>query len=132
MAPPINRLCQACQKVLEGRSDKKFCDPYCKSAFHYKRNQEEPNGLYSKIDKQLKKNRSLLKSYNKAGKSIVRTEILTQQGFDPNFFTHFWKNQNGDIYLFAYEFGFLLKKENQKNKYVLIKWQPYMKKKRSL
>ncbi len=132
MATPINRLCQACQKVLEGRSDKKFCDPYCKSAFHYKRNQEEPKGLYSKIDKQLKKNRSLLKSYNKAGKSIVKTEILIQQGFDPNFFTHFWKNQKGDIYLFAYEFGFLLKKENQTNKYVLVKWQPYMKKRKSL
>lgn len=127
MATPI-KICQSCQKVLQGRADKKFCDPYCKSAFHYKKNQEGTNNLYSRIDKQLKKNRSILKNYNKAGKSIVRTEILIQQGFDPNFFTHYWKNQKGDIYLFAYEFGFLLKKENQKNKYLLVKWQPYMNK----
>jgi hypothetical protein len=38
------------------------------------------------------------------------------------------KNQKGDVYLFVYEYGFLKRKENGKDKYVLILWQEYMKK----
>jgi hypothetical protein len=32
------------------------------------------------------------------------------------YFTHYWKNQKGDVYLFCYEFGFLEKYENEKSK----------------
>ena len=71
-------------------------------------------------------NRKLLKQYNKAGKSIVRKEELLKVGFNPNRFTHYWKNKKGDVYLFCFEFGFLEKKEGSKQKYVLIKWQDYM------
>jgi hypothetical protein len=49
-------------------------------------------------------------------------------GFDSRFFTHYWKNKKGEVYLFVYEFGFLKINENQKEKYLLIQWQDYMKK----
>ncbi len=42
------------------------------------------------------------------------------------FFTHYWKNAKGDVYLFVYEYGFLKKVENNNEKYVLIQWQDYM------
>lgn len=70
--------------------------------------------------------RKLLKSYNKAGKATVRANTLIQQGFNPDFFTHYWKNKNADVYLFVYEFGFLTRIENGRKKYVLVTWQPYM------
>lgn len=120
------RECLSCNKMLQGRSDKKFCDLHCKSSYHYKKALEEAPRFYNKVDNQLKQNRRILKSYNKAGKVTVRAETILDQGFNPNFFTHFWKNKKGDVYLFVYEYGFLKKKEHSKEKYILVKWQDYM------
>jgi hypothetical protein len=82
--------------------------------------------LYNQIDNQLKQNRRILKNYNKAGKAVIRKDELIKEGFNPKYFTHYWKNKKGDVYLFCYEFGFLERKENGKSKYVLVQWQPYM------
>lgn len=120
------KLCLNCKKEVIGRSDKLFCDAYCKSSFQYKKKQNDEKSLYETIDKQLKTNRRLLKLFNKAGKAVVRKEELIAEGFNPKYFTHFWKNKKGDVYLFCYEFGFLAKTENGKPKYVLVKWQKYM------
>ncbi len=118
--------CPECGEEVKGRIDKVFCSPYCKSTYHYKKSRDDEQNLYKKIDNQLKLNRRLLKSYNKAGKAVIRKEDLLNEGFNPKYFTHYWKNQKGDIYLFCYEFGFLEKKENEKSKYVLVQWQEYM------
>ncbi len=56
----------------------------------------------------------------------IRTTVLTEQGFDPRFFTHYWKNGKNEVYLFVYEFGFLFKNIDGKKKYILVTWQPYM------
>ncbi len=84
--------------------------------------------MYSRVDRQLKINRKILKEYNKAGKATVRAETLTAIGFNPHFFTHYWKNKKGDVYFFVYEFGFLNRMENGHKKYVLVTWQSYMEK----
>ena len=118
--------CLECNSVLEGRQGKKFCNSYCKSSFHYKNNRDNENTFYENVLKQLRLNRKLLKKYNKAGKSIVRKNELLNAGFNPNRFTHYWKNNKGEVYLFCFEFGFLEKKEGAKQKYVLVKWQDYM------
>ena len=123
------RKCPVCDKPIKGRTDKKFCDPSCKSAFHYQALLKEGSGFYLAVDRQLKTNRRILKKFNKAGKATVRAEVLIDHGFNPNFFTHYWKNSKGDVYLFVYEFGFLTIKENDKKKYVLVTWQSYMEKK---
>ena len=122
------RVCLACEKELQGRSDKKFCDVYCKSSYQYQQSKLKPSRFYNRVDNQLKLNRKLLKHYNKAGKATIRTEDLIKQGFDPNFFTHFWKNQKGDVYLFVYEYGFLTRKERNIEKFILVIWQDYMSK----
>ncbi len=119
------KKCNFCDSEIIGRSDKKYCSVHCKSAHQYeKRKQEE--GQYYTIDKQLKTNRKILKAYNKSGLSTVRKEKLISEGFNPKYFTHYWKNQKGQVYLFCYEYGFMALKEHQKEKYVLVKWQPYM------
>lgn len=122
------KKCAECGESLEGRVDKLFCNPYCKSSYHYREHRDDDTNLFKKIDDQLKLNRRVLKNYNKAGKAIVRKEELLKEGFSPKFFTHYWKTQKGDIYLFCYEFGFLEKKEKDKLKYVLVQWQDYMNK----
>jgi hypothetical protein len=115
-----------CNKELKGRSDKKFCDPQCKSAHQYQQAQDQPERFYNKVDNQLKLNRRLLKNFNKAGKATIRTEQLLTEGFNPDFFTHYWKNSKGDVYFFVYEYGFLKRTEHQIDKYILIQWQDYM------
>lgn len=81
-----------------------------------------------RVDKQLKRNRRILRDYNKAGKATVRKVKLIAEGFDPNYFTHYWKTKKGQVYLFCYEYGFLSLQENGKDKYLLVTWQDYMKK----
>ena len=120
------RLCLDCDKPIEGRVDKKFCSDYCKSSYHYDRNKQKEATLFKIIDNQLKLNRRILKVYNKAGKSVVRKKILLADGFNPKYFTHYWKAKNGNLYLFCYEYGFIESKEKHKTKYVLVQWQEYM------
>ena len=122
------KTCVSCGKELKGRSDKKFCDAYCKSSYHYNKSIEEAPRFFNEVDNQLKANRRILKQYNKAGKAIVRVSLIRKEGFDPNFFTHYWKNNKGDVYLFVYEYGFLKREEHHIAKYILIKWQDYMRK----
>ena len=122
----MQKECLYCNKELKGRSDKKYCDSQCKSAYQYQQAQENPERFYNRVDNHLKLNRKLLKNFNKAGKATVRAEKLIAEGFNPNYFTHFWKNIKGDVYLFVYEYGFLKRKENNNEKYVLIQWQDYM------
>lgn len=119
-------ICLHCKEIISGRTDKKFCTPYCKSAYHYQLNKAKESSMFMRIDKQLKNNRRLLKAYNKAGKATVRKANLLAEGFNPKYFTHYWKNQNGQVYLFCYEYGFLELEENDKLKYVLVTWQDYM------
>jgi len=121
-----SKLCLHCKKQIFGRPDKMFCDTYCKSAFQYdKRKKDEKT--YFKIDRQLKVNRKILKKYNRQGKTVIRKSTLVEEGFNPNFFTHFWKNNRGKMYLFCYEYGFLSIMEKNVNKYLLVQWQDYMK-----
>lgn len=122
------RKCLNCKEDLTGRHDKLFCDTYCKSAFHYTKNKEKSKTRFKLVDEHLKTNRRILSIFNKAGKAVVRKEELESEGFNPNYFTNYWKNQKGEVYLFCYEFGFLKKTENGKTKYVLVKWQKYMEK----
>ncbi|MCG8579416.1 MAG: hypothetical protein MI866_05845, partial [Bacteroidales bacterium] len=93
--------CPYCHEITQGRSDKKFCSPYCKSAYLYQQNKNNPDSLFNTIDRQLKTNRRLLKAYNKAGKSTIRKEVLLSEGFNPKYFTHYWKTQKGNLYLFC-------------------------------
>lgn len=118
--------CLNCQEILVGRAGKKYCDNYCKSNYFYEQNKMKKHSFFKTVDVQLKKNRRLLKEFNKSGKSTIREEKLLEAGFNPNFFTHYWKNKKGDVYLFCYEYGFNKRTENNRVKFVLVEWQSYM------
>jgi len=120
-----NKNCPVCGSGVKGRSDKKYCSVKCKSINQYEQRQET-EAFFLKVDRHLKINRKLLKRYNKSGFTTIRRSELITQGFDPRFFTHYWKNKKGDVYLFVYEYGFLSKKDIGKDKYVLVTWQDYM------
>ncbi|HCM76154.1 MAG TPA: hypothetical protein DIS90_07215 [Cytophagales bacterium] len=120
-------VCPTCGETIKGRKDKIYCSPTCRSAAQYA-NRLLKETFYLQVDKQLKTNRKILKHYNKSGFTTLRKEKLLEDGFNPKFFTHYWKNQNGQVYLFCYEYGFLSLKEKGKEKYLLVTWQEYMQK----
>jgi predicted nucleic acid-binding Zn ribbon protein len=122
-----HKICPVCESPLKGRSDKKFCSTKCKSIHQYE-NRQEKEAFYLEVDRRLKTNRKILKTYNFRGFTTVRKELLIDDGFDPNFFTHYWKNSKGDIYLFVYDYGFLDLKKSGKDKYLIVQWQEYMRK----
>ena len=44
--------------------------------------------------------------FRSGGKAMVRIEVLHDVGFDPKYFTSYWKSKGGGVYLFCYEYGF--------------------------
>ena len=120
-----NNPCPVCGTEIIGRKDKKFCSAKCKSIDQYERKQIEEE-FYLKVDKQLKINRKILKKYNQTGFTTLRKQELLAQGFNPKVFTHYWKNREGQVYLFVYDFGFLDIKKDGKEKYLIVQWQDYM------
>ena len=74
----------------------------------------------------MKTNRKILKKYNQSGYTTLRKSELTQKGFNPKFFTHYWKNTKGQVYWFCYDFGFLAIEKEGKQKYLIVQWQDYM------
>lgn len=119
------KKCPICSSVVKGRTDKIFCSTKCKSIDQYEKRQET-EVFYLRVERQLRTNRKILKRHNKSGFTTLRKSKLIAEGFDPKFFTHYWKNQKGEVYLFVYEYGFLKKSEKGKEKYILVTWQDYM------
>ena len=125
------RICknENCKNELTGRVDRVFCSSYCKSDYHYHQRKESGKVYFkNKVDDVLRNNRKILSKYNTKSKVTIRKEDLLEEGFNPRFFTHYWKNKNGDTYLFCYDQGFKEIHDNYRDKYLLIQWQDYMEK----
>lgn len=121
------KTCPTCGDAIRGRKDKIYCSANCKSAAQYE-SRSVKEKFFLDVDKQLKTNRKILKRHNQAGFTTLRKEKLIDEGFNPRFFTHYWKNQKGQVYLFCYDFGFLELEQQGKKKYLLVEWQAYMEK----
>jgi hypothetical protein len=118
-----------CHKIIVGRSDRLFCSKYCKSDYHYVARKKSGRTYFKlRVDEVLKRNRNILAKYNKKSKTTVRKEVLLNEGFNPRFFTHYWKTAGGETYLFCYDQGFKEVKDNERKKYLLVIWQVGMEK----
>jgi hypothetical protein len=121
----IIKTCLHCNKVLEkGRLDKKFCDYFCRNAYN-NANIRESEKVIRDINQILRRNRSILKSINPEGKTVIRKESLLLQGFNFNYFTHKYDTKNGTTYWFCYEFGYAFS-NREFDKVVIVNWQNYM------
>lgn len=100
--------CLSCGDPIKGRSDKKYCNDYCRNAYN---NQLKASGdnLVRCINKSLGRNRRILKTLLGDTINTLKTtkENLVRQGFHFNFFTHIYNTKNGKTYFYCYEFGWL-------------------------
>ena len=111
--------CQTCHKPIRGRSDKKFCNDYCRNTFNNNL-KASANNLVRNINNSLGKNRRILESLFEKEEEITKTtkQKLLEKGFQFKFFTHTYTNKRGNVYFFCYDLGYL---PLEKDWYLLVK-----------
>ena len=102
------RFCNHCEKPIQGRPDKKFCDDSCRNTFNNQKNASSTN-LIRNINHALKRNRKILSVMLPEGEKLAKTtkDNLSKEGFNFRYFTHRHQNQKGNVYHYCYDFGYL-------------------------
>ena len=100
--------CLHCKKVIKGRTDKKFCDDFCRNSYNNEHN-SDANNLMRNINNILRKNRRILKNAIPANAELIKVkrDLLLQKGYQFQYHTHYYENKKGQIYTFCYEYGIL-------------------------
>ncbi len=100
--------CLSCGKPVKGRTDKKFCDDYCRNNYNNQLKSGSTN-LVRNINNALTKNRRVLDSLIAEGEDMAKTtkEKLLQKGFQFKYMTHQYNNKKGNTYYFCYDLGYL-------------------------
>src|SRR5450432_4066399 len=101
------KTCLACDKPLKGRSDKKFCDDYCRNNYNNQLKSMTNNQMRN-INNALSKNRRILEEMLPEGKEKVSShkEKLLEKGFLFKYVTHLYTTKDGKTYYFCYEYGY--------------------------
>ncbi len=114
-----NKTCLNCQKNIKGRTDKKFCDDYCRNIFN---NQLKytTNNLVRNTNNILGKNRRIIESFFEEGINYIRIkkEILIDNGFLFSYNTKSKKLVTGSYIYYCYDYAFLPLSEDY---YILMK-----------
>src|SRR6187200_3279024 len=102
------RLCLSCNKPVKGRTDKKFCDDYCRNNYNNQLKADSSN-LVRNINNALGKNRRIMESLFGSEEEMAKTtkDKLLQKGFQFKYITHLYTNKKGNTYFFCYDLGYL-------------------------
>lgn len=105
---PEKKTCLNCEKAIQGRSDKKFCDDYCRNNYNNQLNASN-NNFIRNINNALKRNRNILETFLPEAEDTVKAtrQNLLMQGFQFKYSTHTYINKKGNTYTFCYDYGYL-------------------------
>ncbi len=114
-----SRDCLSCGKPVKGRSDKKFCDDYCRAAYNNQLN-SVANNFIRNVNNALGKNRRILESLLPAGEATAKAnrDKLVERSFQFKYHTHLYSTKKGDTYFYCYEYGYL---PLENNWYLIVK-----------
>jgi hypothetical protein len=101
------KTCLACDHIVKGRIDKKFCNDYCRNNYN---NQFKANTspTVRKITSILRKNKKILESFLGEYDMIkITKDKLLGHGFRFKYHTHSYANKKGNVYIFCFETGYL-------------------------
>lgn len=103
-----DKICLLCGKTLKGRSDKKFCDDYCRAAYNNDL-KSAANNYIRNVNNALGKNRRILESLLPEGEATAKAsrDKLIEKGFQFKYHTHQYNAKNGNTYFYCYEYGYL-------------------------
>lgn len=106
------RKCLECGAKVIGRSDKKFCNDYCRNAYNNKL-EVGNKALVRNTNNALKKNYKVLCELNSSGKTKILKKTLEEKGFHFNLFTTIYTTKTGNQYFYCYDQGYLLLEKEQ-------------------
>lgn len=108
-----HRICHFCKKPVKGRSDKKFCDDYCRAACNNEL-KSAANNYIRNVNNALGKNRRILESLLPVGEATAKAnrDKLIEKGFQFKYHTHQYSAKNGNTYFYCYEYGYLTLENN--------------------
>lgn len=115
-----NKTCLHCQKIIKGRTDKKFCDDYCRNIFNNQL-KATTNNLVRNTNNILGKNRRIIESIffeEEINYIKIKKEILINNGFLFSYNTKSKKLAKGAYIYYCYDYAFLPISEEY---YILIK-----------
>jgi len=109
-----DKPCLLCGKALKGRSDKKFCDDYCRAAYNNDL-KSAANNYIRNVNNALGKNRRILENLLPDGEQVVKAsrDKLIEKGFQFKYHTHNYSAKNGNTYFYCYEYGYLPLENNR-------------------
>ena len=100
------KTCLACTKPLKGRSDKKFCEDYCRNTYNNRQNSQS-NKYTRNVIHALQKNKRILQSFLGEQSSVkISRDLLLLKGFIFNYHTHTLETRKGNVYRFCFETGY--------------------------
>ena len=101
------QTCRACDKILKGRIDKKFCNDHCRNTFN-NRLKAETNNYDRNIIHALRKNKMILSGLlGKEESAKVSRSRLLSNGFQFKYHTHTYETKKGGVYTYCFEMGYL-------------------------
>lgn len=121
-----HRSCHYCNTPISGRADKKYCDVYCRVAFHRGLKKTKYHSLYQEVKAALDLNRRILMMFNFEGTTTVEASVLVDKGFNQEYFTHFYTNKKDESFRFVFETGFRTYTKNGRRYFELLKWRDHM------
>ena len=100
--------CLSCGKPVKGRSDKKFCDDYCRAAYNNDL-KSAANNLIRNVNNALGKNRRILESLLPDGEATAKAsrDKLIEKGFQFKYHTRSYLTKTNKTYFYCYEYGYL-------------------------
>ncbi|MBP1840455.1 hypothetical protein [Formosa algae] len=102
----MTKTCLECGEKIIGRSDKKFCNDYCRNAYNNQINKDSKN-LIRNTNNKLRKNYRILEALNPDQKTKTTKLKLLNLGFDFSLFTSIYTTKAGTTYYFVYNQGYL-------------------------
>jgi predicted nucleic acid-binding Zn ribbon protein len=114
-----SKNCVSCGKPVKGRSDKKFCDDYCRAAYNNDLKSAANNNIRN-VNNALGKNRRILETLLPEGEATAKAnkDKLIEKGFQFKYHTNLYKAKNGNTYFYCYEYGYL---PLENNWYLIVK-----------
>lgn len=103
------KACQTCGAVLRGRSDKKFCNDYCRNQYNNEQKASvRQNPVVRNVNNTLLRNRKILTGLlpEKEETSRVSREKMLEMGFVFRYVTENYSTRNGNIYHYCYDLGY--------------------------
>lgn len=113
------KTCLFCKKPVKGRSDKKFCDDYCRAAYNNEL-KSAANNYIRNVNNALGKNRRILESLLPEGEATAKAnrDKLIEKGFQFKYHTHIYNTKTDKTYFYCYEYGYL---PLENNWYLIVK-----------